>query len=643
MYCPNCNQYVDDGKFCPECGTKLVEEPEAKINLNLGRSNAIKGDINLSDSHNVHNEDKSVHNITNTTSTINNITQKIQFMEKCKEVFADGILAGQENAALEIERIRLGLDPVIAKQLIEVARRSSSFRMDVLTPRDSMTLKLLTNVLRSNDVDNIKHQLPRLEALAKAYAVDEVQYKYYLVLAALFPEKLVEKYEANTSDEYWKTFWVNIAYLKLGNVAKAESAAMRLPLYKQYSDENGMLLAIISVLNEFGPEPAADYLGAIMGTYSQELRLLHHALALLIDPDKAKELDVNKKACAFYLEYITTLESPEARAERLAKEKAEAEAARKIEEERKKAEEKARLEKLAKEKAEAEAAAAREREKAAAHITYTLTLTDITDELKATMSARVFLGWATALSRENFAKLPMVVKTTDNLDEAKTLYKRLSEGGMRIQYNAVNGLNEEVDVKLGSNSSPYSELPMDKIRAAAKAKYSKFGARKEIAVAALKIAETIQERDPNAEDPDFPTLDEAEVAYMVHPSEFDSTVDKHARPINFLFMKDGVPKVAVLIVTKGSVESPNTKETEKACTKNNFGHMRVYATGDYADWIEGEYSEITGDRVTDETVKFCKDWLVNKINAYLRNVEKAEAETLAARAKARKRLWGRFR
>ena len=71
--------------------------------------------------------------------------------------------------------------------------------------------------------------------------------------------------------------------------------------------------------------------------------------------------------------------------------------------------------------------------------------------------------------------------------------------------------------------------------------------------------------------------------------------------------------------------------------------MRVYATGDYADWIEGGYSEITGDRVTDETVKFCKDWLVNKINAYLRNVEKAEAETLAARAKARKRLWGRFR
>ena len=448
MYCPYCNQHVDSGNFCPECGTKLVEEPEARINLNLGRSNAIKGDINLSDSHNVHNEDKSVHNITNTTSTVNNVTnvaaqKKIQFMEKCKEVFADGILAGQENAALEIERIRLGLDPVIAKQLIEVARHSASFRMDALTPRDSMTLKLITNVLRSNDVNTIKHQLPRLEALSRAYAVDEVQYKYYLVLAALFPEKLVEKYEANNSDEYWKTFWVNIAYLKLGNVAKAEMAAMRLPLYKQYSDENGMLLAIISVLNEFGPEPAADYLGAIMGTYSQELRPLHHALALLIDPDKAKEMDVNKKACAFYQEYITTLESPEARAERLAKEKA-----------------------------EAEAAAAREREKAAAHVTYTLTLTGITDELKATMSARVFLGWATAQSRENFAKLPMAIKTTDNLDEAKTLYRKLMAGGMTIQTDAINGLNEKVDAKLGYDTEAENKYLDDALAGNAEAQYN---------------------------------------------------------------------------------------------------------------------------------------------------------------------------
>lgn len=57
MYCPNCNKEFD-GKFCQECGTKLIEEPSAGgFNLNFGDANAISGDINLHDSHNVQNVD----------------------------------------------------------------------------------------------------------------------------------------------------------------------------------------------------------------------------------------------------------------------------------------------------------------------------------------------------------------------------------------------------------------------------------------------------------------------------------------------------------------------------------------------------------------------------------------------------------
>ncbi len=75
MYCPNCKQEYD-GKFCPECGTKLIEKPAMSgANLNLGDANAISGGLNVNDSHNVHNEDKSVHNTSNNTSTVNNITQ----------------------------------------------------------------------------------------------------------------------------------------------------------------------------------------------------------------------------------------------------------------------------------------------------------------------------------------------------------------------------------------------------------------------------------------------------------------------------------------------------------------------------------------------------------------------------------------
>ena len=106
MYCPNCNQEYD-GRFCPECGTKLIEKPAATggFNLNLGDANAISGGIHLEDRHDVTNINNSVHNITNNTSTVNNINvaaqkteseilqeRKIEFMEVVKQVFADGIL-----------------------------------------------------------------------------------------------------------------------------------------------------------------------------------------------------------------------------------------------------------------------------------------------------------------------------------------------------------------------------------------------------------------------------------------------------------------------------------------------------------------------------------------------------------------------
>ena len=58
MYCPNCKQEYE-GKFCPECGTKLIEKPDTSgVSLNLGDANAISGGLHVSDSHAVHNKAK---------------------------------------------------------------------------------------------------------------------------------------------------------------------------------------------------------------------------------------------------------------------------------------------------------------------------------------------------------------------------------------------------------------------------------------------------------------------------------------------------------------------------------------------------------------------------------------------------------
>lgn len=73
MYCPNCKQNFE-GKFCPECGTALIEEPKAGASLNLGDANAISGDINVSTTNNTQNVDNSVTNIDN---TVHNIDQRV--------------------------------------------------------------------------------------------------------------------------------------------------------------------------------------------------------------------------------------------------------------------------------------------------------------------------------------------------------------------------------------------------------------------------------------------------------------------------------------------------------------------------------------------------------------------------------------
>ena len=48
MYCPNCKEY-HEGKFCPECGTKLIEEPASSPN----GSGIINGDANAVSAHNI--------------------------------------------------------------------------------------------------------------------------------------------------------------------------------------------------------------------------------------------------------------------------------------------------------------------------------------------------------------------------------------------------------------------------------------------------------------------------------------------------------------------------------------------------------------------------------------------------------------
>lgn len=161
-----------------------------------------------------------------------------------------------------------------------------------------------------------------------------------------------------------------------------------------------------------------------------------------------------------------------------------------------------------------------------------------------------------------------------------------------------------------SASGGGSCLPMDEIRKAANARYSK-PSLKALAVGALKVAEVIAERLPDAD-----------VSYMVHPSEFAAGVSEKALPVHFLFRKAGRPAVAVVMVTANGYKATHVMETAEACKQNGIRYVRVFAEGCYADWIvgtkyPGTYSAETSEPVSPETVEFCKNWLVTKISKHL--------------------------
>ena len=440
MYCPNCKIEIN-GKYCPECGTKLIEKPSNGFNLNLGDANAISGGVNLQDSHDVHNIDNSTYSTVN--NTVNNITnvagnktemellqeRKNQFSEQVNIFLSDNELQQEEVVRLEELRIELGLDEMTAKRLIENARRkvSASVRKTSLKGSAATMMKIISSYFMANDIQKVRLQIPKLAAYAKQIEVDEVQHKYYVALAAIAPEKLIELCEQDTlTDNYWRTYWSYVAYHKLGEIEKAENALTDLYRFTQYPEENISLLQVVEMLNTFGEEEARTILDTITEIYSEELGLFAKALYLRLNPEVGKGMGANKKNTSFYLENIISFESPEERAEREAIERAEAEA---------KAKAKAEAEAKAKAKAEAEARK---------QISYTIYIKSVPDQITAMMLTRNILGWSSSVSRKKLAELPAEALVTDDKSEVMNIFEKHQQGGFEVDYSAVNGLGEKM-------------------------------------------------------------------------------------------------------------------------------------------------------------------------------------------------------
>ena len=247
------------------------------------------------------------------------------------------MLVQSEVVALEECRIKLGLDKSTANTILESVRVMSerNARKTELNPIARTKLKILTDNLQKNEVKTLMQQIDTLEPMVNKYEHDELRRKFYLVLAALKPEKCIEQKERTKTDTYWEAFWCYLAYIKAGRLIDAEETLASLDHFSNYPEDNMTVLAAAGELMKGHPEEAKEYLDATTGEYTPALQRFVDSLYLLLAPQKAKKAGADENTCAFYLVNFFGQKDPKVKAEeeRIRKAKAEEEAKRKAKEE----------------------------------------------------------------------------------------------------------------------------------------------------------------------------------------------------------------------------------------------------------------------------------------------------------------------
>ena len=170
MYCPNCKKSFD-GKFCPECGTELIEEPMAGASLSLGDANAISGDLNVSTTNNVQNVDNSVTNIDN---TVKNIDQRVTNIDQSVHNTTQNIDQSVHNTTQNVTHNVTNITQVAASE------------EDVALAAEKATEAIAASETRRAEADIMKEQRHQQEiADAKRKSKIRTYVVSFIVLVAL--------------------------------------------------------------------------------------------------------------------------------------------------------------------------------------------------------------------------------------------------------------------------------------------------------------------------------------------------------------------------------------------------------------------------------------------------------------------------
>lgn len=304
--CPKCLGIFDDNHgFCCNCGCRLVDDIESDGLLTLGDANAISGGVNINRSKNITSHDTHYHSTIVHERSRSESELKLdainQLRSKAEEIVAErGRIDSIAMAQLRPFALKLGIDEESFKSIIKDVRANRNGCTSGLSSANARYLEQAKQAIQTNDFDTLSNLFPRIEAMATISMEEDVQYIYNQGLSILNPDKLITLHERSTDENYWRSFWTIISYIK---IEKYTEAAKVLALFeterfdKPESDQNLLEAYFNFIKND--AEEAKEFLNEIVDNTSEQLKPFLHALETYIYKEENKSPEI-----AFYREHI---------------------------------------------------------------------------------------------------------------------------------------------------------------------------------------------------------------------------------------------------------------------------------------------------------------------------------------------------
>ena len=304
--CPACqSEYDEDYGFCHKCGARLAEKEKNNPALSLGDANAISGGVSINQSKNITSHDTHYHTTTVQERVKSESELKLdatnQLRAKAEEIMAErGRIDSVAMNQLRPLSKQLGIDEENFKSIIKDVRSNRNGAISGLSAANARYLQQAQQAVKTNDMDALSNLTPRLEAMAAISQDDNVQFMYYLTLSILYPIKSMEVYERQMDENYWRTFWAIISYIRTGKHAEATKVlALFDPLrYEKSEEDQNLLEAYFNIMKE-DKDGAQEFLDEILGEPTEQVKPLLRAVESTLYEEEPESLEVR-----FYMERV---------------------------------------------------------------------------------------------------------------------------------------------------------------------------------------------------------------------------------------------------------------------------------------------------------------------------------------------------